>query len=160
MLFREPILAVKSKLYFGFQIRRVKELQNIQIHFSKYRLANYGTIMGLLMHMLRNMPHSPVAQTGYLRDALRDLHFDMVMDRFGTFFLHELDLEKVVLPDIMQEDTIECLLAMSHVKSLKQIKDKRATVATPVVDDEGPTEQFSIGNTPTWDQQWPAIPNC
>jgi len=46
----------------------------------------------LLMHMLRNIPHSPVAQTGYLRDALRDLHFDKVMDRFGTFFLHELDL--------------------------------------------------------------------
>jgi len=77
------------------------------------------------MHMLRNVPHSPVALTGYLRDALRDLHFDTVMDRFGTFFLHELDLEKVVLPDIAQEDTVECLLAMSHVKSLKQIKDKR-----------------------------------
>jgi hypothetical protein len=148
----EPILAVKSELYFGFQIRRVKELQNVQIHFSKYRPANYGTITGLLMHMLRNVPHSPVALTGYLRDALRDLHFDTVMDRFGTFFLHELDLEKVVLPDIAQEDTVECLLAMSHVKSLKQIKDKRAMVATPVVDDEGPTEQFPIGNAPTWDE--------
>ena len=148
----EPILAVKSELYFGFQIRQVKELQNVQIHFSKYRPANYGTITGLLMHMLRNVPHSPVAQTGYLRDALRDLHFDTVMDRFGTFFLHELDLEKVVLPDIEQEDTVECLLAMSHVKSLKQIKDKRAMVAMPVVDDEGPTEQFPIGNAPTWDE--------
>jgi len=29
----KPILAVKSELYFGFQIRRVRELQNIQIHF-------------------------------------------------------------------------------------------------------------------------------
>jgi len=149
----EPILAVKSELYFGFQIRQVKELQNVQIHFSKYRPANYGTITGLLMHMLRNVPHSPVAQTGYLRDALRDLHFDMAMDRFGTFFL----------PDIAQEDTVECLLAMSHIKSLKQIKDKRATVAMPVVDDKGPTEQFPIGNAPTWDEIASTMacnPNC
>jgi hypothetical protein len=130
----------------------VRELQNIQIHFSKYRPANYGTITGLLMHMLRNIPHSPVAQTGYLRDALRDLHFDKVMDRFGTFFLHELDLEKAALPDITQEDTDECLLAMSRVKSLKQIKDKRGMVTIQAVDDEGPTEQFPIGNAPTWDE--------
>src|SRR5258705_5461998 len=116
---------------------------------SMYRLANYGTITGLLMHMLCNMPHSPVAQTSYLRDALRDFHFDMVMDRFGTFFLHELDLEKVVLPDITKEDTVECLLAMSHVKSLKQIKDKRILVVTPVVDDEGHTYPFLIGYATT-----------
>ena len=44
------------------------------------------------------------------------------------------------------------MLAMSHVKSLKQIKDKRAMVAMPVVDDEGPMEQFPTGNGPTWDE--------
>ena len=102
--------------------------------------------------MLRNVPHSPVAQTGYLRDALRDLHFDKVMDRFGTFFLHGLDLEKAALPDIMQEDTDECLLAMSRVKTLKQVRDKRAMVPTSAVVDDGPTEQFPIGNAPTWDE--------
>src|ERR1700733_11057896 len=96
---REPILAVKSELYFGFQIRRVKELKNVQIHFSRYRPANYGTITSVLMHMLRHIPHSPAAQTGYLRDALRDLHFDKVMDKFGSFFLHDLDLENVILPE-------------------------------------------------------------
>jgi len=54
--------------------------------------------------------------------------------------------EKAALPDITQEDTDECLLAMSRVKSLKQIKDKRGMVTIQAVDDEGPTEQFPIGN--------------
>jgi hypothetical protein len=148
---REPILAVKSELYFGFQIRRVKELKNVQIHFSRYRPANYGTITSVLMHMLRHIPHSPAAQTGYLRDALRDLHFDKVMDKFGSFFLHDLDLENVILPEVAQTDTDECLLAMSRLTSLKQIKEKRAMVTT-VVDNEEPTEQFPIGNAPTWDE--------
>src|ERR1700734_2974196 len=147
----QPILAVKSELYFGFQIRRVKELQNVQIHFSKYRPANYGTITGLLMHMMRHIPHSPAPQTDYLKDALRDLHFMKKMDKFGTFFLHDLDLQKAFLPDIAQADTDECLLAMSRLTSLKQIKDKRDMVAM-VVENEEPTEQFPIGNAPTWDE--------
>jgi len=142
---------VKSELYFGFQIRRAKELKNVQIHFSRYRPANYGTITSVLMHMLHHIPHSPAAQIGYLRDALRDLHFDKVMDKFGSFFLHDLDLENAILLEVAQTDTDECLLAMSWLTSLKQIKDKRAMVTT-VVDNEEPTEQFPIGNAPTWDE--------
>ena len=66
----KPILAVKSKIYFKFQIRRMKELQNAQNHLSQYRPSNYGTITAVLVHMLRQIPHSPVAKTGYLSDAL------------------------------------------------------------------------------------------
>src|ERR1700728_3314532 len=105
-----PILAVKTEVYFKFQIRRMKELQNVQTHLSKYRPANYGTMTAVLMHMIRHIPHSPVAQTGYLRDALRDLRFHEVMDRFGTFFLHDLDLEHATLFEI-EQDSNECLLA-------------------------------------------------
>jgi hypothetical protein len=43
-------------------------------------------------------------------------------------------------------------LAMSHLTSLKQIKNKRATVAVVAVDNKEPTEQFPISNTPTWDE--------
>ena len=147
----DPILAVKSDVYFKFQIRRMKELQNTQIHLSKYRPANYGTITALLMHMLRNIPHSPVARTGYLRDALRDVHYDKVMDEFGTFFLHELDLEKAVLLQIEEQDTDECVLAMGRLKSVAKIKEKRA-MEEAVMAIEEPTEQFPIGNAPTWEE--------
>jgi hypothetical protein len=148
---RKPILAVKSEIYFSFQIRRMKEVQNAQTHFSQYRPSNYGTITAVLVHMLRQIPHSPVAKTSYLSDALRDLHFYKVMGKFGTFFLHELDLENASLPGIEQEDSNECLLAMSRVKSLRLIKEKRA-VDTALLANEEPTEQFPIGNAPSWDE--------
>jgi len=46
---------------------------------------------------MRHIAHSPVAGTGYLRDALRELRFHKVMERFGTFFLHEMDLERAAV---------------------------------------------------------------
>ena len=64
-----PILAVKSEVYFSFQMRHMKDIQNVQNLLSKYQPPNYGTAMALLMHMLCNIPHSPMAQTTYLRDA-------------------------------------------------------------------------------------------
>ena len=147
----QPILAVKSEVYFGFQIRRMKELRNVQTYLSKYRPANYGAITAVLMHMIRHIPHSPVAKTGYLRDALRDLRFHEVMERFGTFFLHDLDLDHATLSEIDEEDSDACLLSMSRDKSLQRIKEKRmAEVA--IVSIEEPTAQFPIGNAPTWEE--------
>jgi hypothetical protein len=142
-----PILAVKSEVYFAYQIRQMKELQNAQTHLSLYCPSNYGTITALLAHMLQHIPHSPVAKTGYLRDALTELQFDKVMDQFGTFFLHNLDLENASLLGINENDTDECLLAMGQSKSLKQIKDRMAVDAMVVANEE-PTAQFPIGNAP------------
>jgi hypothetical protein len=146
-----PILAVKSELYFGFQIRRMRELRNVQMHMAKYRPENYGTITSVLMHMTRHIAHSPVATEGYLKDALRELHFQTAMERFGTFFLHDMDLEHAAMPWIDEKDSDECLLAMSRVKNLQKIKEARGIEVAMVVD-EGPTEQFPIGNAPTWEE--------
>ena len=52
-------------------------------------------------------------QTTYLRDALRELRYKKVMDRFGTFFLHNLDLEHAILGQVVEEDSNKCLLGMS-----------------------------------------------
>src|ERR1700679_2189360 len=99
-----PILAVKSEVYWGFQIRRMKEIRNVQLHLSKFRPKNYGTITSVLMHMMRHIPHAPVVKARYLKDALRDLYFNQVMERFGTFFLHDLDLQRGVLTCIDRKD--------------------------------------------------------
>ena len=146
-----PILAVKSDLYFGFQIRCMRELRNVQMHMAKYRPQNYGTITSVLMHIMRHIAHLPVAGTGYLRDALRELRFHKVMERFGTFFLHEMDLERAAVLQIDKEDSDECLLVMSRVKSLQKIKEMRG-IEVAIMADEEPTEQFPIGNAPTWEE--------
>jgi len=146
-----PILPVKSDLYFGFQIRRMKELRNVQMHMAKYRPENYGTITSVLMHMTRHIAHSPEASTGYLKDALQELRFYTVMERFGTFFLHEMDLEHATVLQINEQDSEECLLAMSRFKSFRKIKEARP-VEVAIMADQEPTEQFPIGNAPTWEE--------
>jgi hypothetical protein len=151
-----PILAVKSAVYFEFQSRRMKELRNVQIHFSKYRPANYGTITSILMHMLRHIPHSPEPKVEYLTDALRDIHFYKVMDSFGTFFLHDLDLEKATVFGIEEKDGDKCLLAMSRAKSLRRVKEIR-DMEVAVANNEEPTAQFPIGNAPTWEEMTSAM---
>jgi hypothetical protein len=109
--------------------------------------------------MLCNIPHCPVAQTRYLRNALRDVHYDKVMDKFGTFFLHKLDLEKAVLLQSEEQDTGECVLAMGRLKSVAKIKEKR-TMEEVVMAIKEPTEQFPIGNAPTWEEILSTILLC
>ena len=96
----------------------MKEIQNVQNLLAKYWPPNYGTATVLLMHMLHNILHSPMPQTTYLRDTWRELQYEKVMDRFGTFFLHNLDLEHAILGQVVEEDSDECLLTMSRLTSL------------------------------------------
>ena len=154
---RTPILAVNSTVYFKFQIRRMRELQNAQVHLSGYRPANYGTITSLLMHMMRHVPHSPQASADYLKAALVEVSFDKVMERFGTFFLQDLDLEHAHMPRIIEEDNVECLAVMSRNKSLTHIKKERRAAMIEATGVDEPTEQFPIGNAPSWNEIVSAI---
>jgi hypothetical protein len=148
---KSPILAVKSEVYWGFQIRRMKEIRNVQLHLSKSRPKNYGTITSVLMHMMQYIPHSPMVKTEYLKDALRDLYFDQVMERFGTFFLHDLDLKRGTLIRIDRKDSIQCLLDMSRSKNLQQITQEKAAEEV-LAQNKEPTEEYPIGNAPTWQE--------
>jgi hypothetical protein len=101
--------------------------------------------------MLHDIPHSPVAQTTYLKDALRQLRYEDTIDGFCTFFLHNLALEHAVLGQIVEDNSDKCLLAMSWLTSLEKIKDKLLADKAMVVDEE-PTKQFPISNEPSWEQ--------
>ena len=79
------------------------------------------------------------------------LRYENIMDGFDPFFLHNLDLEHAILCQIVEEDSDECLLAMSWLTLPKKIKDKLLADRAMVVDEE-PTEQFPIGNAPSWEQ--------
>ena len=79
------------------------------------------------------------------------LWYKNIMDGFGPFFSHNLDLAHSILSQIVEEDSDECLLAMSWLTLPKKIKDKLLADKAMVVDEE-PTEQFPIGNAPSWDQ--------
>jgi hypothetical protein len=148
---QSSFICVSSDTYFSFTKHHLGECQNVLLDLARHSPSNFGLSVAILMHMLRNIPHSPVAQTGYLRDALRHVHYDKVMDEFGTFFLHKLDLEKAVLIQIEEQDTDERALAMGWLKSVAKTKEKRA-MEEAVMAIKEPTEQFPIGYAPTWEE--------
>jgi len=55
--------------------------------------TNLGGVTGEGIHTTRHVTHSPQTSVDYLKAALVEVSFDKVMERFGTFFLQDLDLE-------------------------------------------------------------------
>src|ERR1700739_3390375 len=88
----KPFICVKSSIFFEFQARRMEELFGVQMHMKRCAPDNYGTMTALFMHLIRHVNHSPIAMAPYLRDTLHDLLFSENIERFGMFFLPDLDL--------------------------------------------------------------------
>ena len=96
------------------------------------------------MHIIRHVCHSPIAQQKYLREALRDVRFQEVMNDYGMFFLHDLDLDRHCIHEIPTEDPYDCKIAMSF----KGKVPKPLTVAqTP---NSQPSGLYPLGDTPAW----------
>lgn len=136
---------MQSDVFFRFQARRLKVLMNVQMAIAKIRPQNFGTITSVNMHLIRHVPHSPKAVKPYLREALQDLDFRGVTMTFGMFFLHDLDIEQVYLPGIQRKDSAACREAFKKSKTGR--KDRPDQVP---VENRGPTEEFLLGNAPTW----------
>jgi len=113
----------------------MKELRNVQMHMAKYRPENYGTITSVLMHMTRHIATRPSQHwlpQGCPAGASL-LHGD---EEFGTFFLHEMDLEHATVLQINEQDSEECLLAMSRFQILSKNKEARPVEVAIMADQE------------------------
>ena len=96
------------------------------------------------MHMIQATCHSPIIKLKYLNDALRDMHFEEIMEDYGTFFLHDLDLEHHCIHGIPSTDPVACKEAMScNGKGHKPLM-----VAPPP--SSGPSGLYPIGYLPAW----------
>jgi hypothetical protein len=140
-----PFICVSSDVFFRFAKRRLKELQNVQLHLARYRPSNFGTSTGILMHLIRHVCHSPIAKQQFLRDALRELRFEETMVDFGMFFLQGLDLDRHRIRDITPVDTEDCKAAMS--------RDGKVPRPMPIV--QAPSSNrtsghYPLGEAPSW----------
>jgi hypothetical protein len=81
----------------------------------------------------------------------------LLQQRFGMFFLQDLDVEHAHMPSIVEKDNVECLVAMSHNKSLTRLKKERRATTIEATRVDEPTEQFPIGIAPSWNEIVSAI---
>jgi len=146
----DPILWLPSSLWFGFLSRRVFELQKTQMTLQRqqHRRPNYGVLTSIVTHMLRCVSSTPIVYEAHLRESLLALNYQPTIDRFGMFFLHDLELEKVkCLPEVQAKDDANVLRTMGSTAHRKQKITNKAMNQHP----GGPlTEEFPLGPSPTW----------
>lgn len=101
-------LWIPKHVWFFFLLDRARALKQMQNELFKRqpRPPNYVILCGLISYLMQALTSTPVNVPSFVTDALYVLDFGVVMAKFGTFFLHELDLRRSkVLPRIREKDT-------------------------------------------------------
>ena len=134
---KKPFICIRLETYFTFTKCQLKEAHNVLLHLARYRPSNFGISTDILMHIIQHVCHSPIAEQKYLQEALWDVRFQEVMNDYGMFFLHDLDLDCHCIHEIPTKDPYYCKITMSF-------KGKVPT-------NSGPNSQLStFRSLPTW----------
>ncbi|KAN0101312.1 hypothetical protein V8E55_001296 [Tylopilus felleus] len=154
----DPILWIPSEVWFEFLSQRVRALQLAQIDLYNLNPSNLGILTGILCHLIRCTSSTPIILDYHVRESMALLQFSRICERFGMFFLMDLDLQKTpLLPAVQQYDDLEVLKLMQA-----KLKKKDGRPIWPRLASNNDSEQFPIGNMPTWamviktirDQPW------
>ncbi|KZP12222.1 hypothetical protein FIBSPDRAFT_985742 [Athelia psychrophila] len=149
-----PMICVPLKVFFEFLRRRILDLQEVQRMVSKARPSNYGTVTTLIMHLIRCVCHAPTVALPHLNRTLRDLNYGPVVQRFGMFFIHGLQLEAGFIEGMDADDDEDCTKYYS--KEMKRYKKKVGKHLTlPVNNPTVDLAVYPLGPKPSW-EQWKA----
>ena len=150
----QPILWVKSDVWFSYLATRIEELQYLQVRLRNLKPPNYGVLTSLISHLIREVTSTHTIPPSHVRNSLAHLQAQTIMNNYGTLFLHDLDLAiKTVLPAIQEYDTEEVLRFMGFSKdNPRKHRQPRAPQVTPET-----SVAYPLGPTPTWREVMDAI---
>jgi hypothetical protein len=98
---------------------------------------------------MQSVLFTPTMVNSYVRESLALLNYKASVDRFGMFFLHDLDMTKdICLPGVLVKDDLDILrkLAVEGMHGL------RLPHADPPGNDDDEEEAYPIGRTPSWQE--------
>lgn len=93
---------------------------------------------------------TPQVHLRCLRESLHSLRFLGIMNRFGMFFLHDLNLQTNHLEEIDHQDVPEIMVLQGHHKRNPQASKKKMDARQFRLWDDDPEEDFPWGKTPSW----------
>ena len=138
-----PILWIPSHIWFKFLSKRMQTISHVQRRLYTIQPPNYGILTGLLTYLIQSVLFTPQKVSSYVNESLALLRFRQVVDRFGMFFLHDLDLDrKICLPPVLRMDDLGVLKALGV--NLNKKKPDRS------LDLDVPTEDCPLGEAPSW----------
>ena len=114
----DPIIWIPAKTFFQFSSRRLIELHNIHCKLALTRPDNYGTLTALILHLMRAVMVNSSDVASYVRSALNRLCQRRVMERFGIFFVDDLDLDNMERIDGNLGLKDECDVIRDHKAAL------------------------------------------
>jgi len=86
----------------------------------------------------------------FLARSLRDIRFEEVMMGFGMFFLHNLDLETMALPDIQEDDAEVRKVYGNAVNSHERRSSAQQTVPLLALTAQAQQKDYPWGSSITW----------
>jgi hypothetical protein len=116
-----------------FLARHIKELVHILTKLHRIDLPNFGTISVLFSYLIQASAITPDIRITGLTSTLAILCFSQISERFGMFFLQELDLQTGELPEILDTDD-NTLLQILRVK--RRVRHPLRNIANLELDDE------------------------
>ncbi|KIJ59094.1 hypothetical protein HYDPIDRAFT_33540 [Hydnomerulius pinastri MD-312] len=154
-LLSEPILWIPTNVWLDFLAMRIKGLQKAQITFKQLNPLNLGIFTGIICYLIRCVTGTPIQMEKHNRKSMSRLQFRDVCERFGMFFLVDLNLHrKPYLPNVQGRDDLEVLRVVGGIIKIgKKARSIRPTLALEE-EEEG---TFPIGRMPTWQELVKAI---
>jgi hypothetical protein len=144
------ILWLPSEIWFQFLAGRLDALRrSYEIIYHK-EPENHGVLAGLWTYLMQSVMFTPTMVHSYVTNSLAMLRFKQRVDRFGMFFLHDLNLEKrSILKEVMQADDLEVRRTLGISKRKQRIRP-RLPPPSPMTSME--VAEFPLGRTPSWVQ--------
>jgi hypothetical protein len=97
------------------------------------------------MHLIRHAATTPINKLRYLNAALVDVKFGPTIERFGMFFLHDLDIDTGTIEVLESEDDREVAKVMKLEQRAKRLKRN-----APRIQNSEPDSFFPYGDSPAW----------
>ena len=149
MVDSEAILWLPSQVWFEFLRRRLETL--VEHHQSLYyrnpAASNYGVMTGLFTYLMQSVLFTPTMVNSYVRESLALLNYKVTVDRFGMFFLHDLDMTKdICLPGVLVKDDLDILRKLG----VERMHKLRLPHSDPPDNGEEEEEAYPIGRMPSW----------
>jgi hypothetical protein len=101
---------------------------------------------GLFTYLMQSVLFTPTMVNSYVRESLALLNYKATVDRFGMFFLHDLDMTKdICLPGVLVKDDLDILRKLG-------VHRLRLPCTDPPGNDDEEEESYPIGRRPSWQE--------
>lgn len=153
MISSQPILWLPASTWFQLLSRRLKRLTELheRLYQRREHPPNYGILTGLFAFLMQSLLFTPPESDPYVTESLNLLCFREVVERFGMFFLHDLDLTlNNCLPEILKMDDVGVYRSLKISTHRTKRVQLRHIQNDPQMDIDA--DEYPIGPTPTWRQ--------